>query len=82
MTHDARAELREKVAESIAKADYCGRVLSQHRKFADAAIAVCLEEAARVVEADPDAGTATRADWTKTIGGHIAAAIRGLIKTD
>jgi hypothetical protein len=72
MTSD-REELREKVVKL-----YADKWGVTDAWLADAAIAVCLEEAARVVEADPDAGMATRADWTKTIGGRIAAAIRGL----
>lgn len=44
------------------------------------AIRIALEEAAKVAEAHPDAGLATRRDWTKMIGPDIAAAIRAMIK--
>jgi hypothetical protein len=80
MTSDPRAALREKVARAVynrwrgkrpnAPAFDClyEDALESELSDADAAIAVCLEEAARMIE--------TR--WQHGTGDHQAAAIRGL----
>jgi hypothetical protein len=75
---DAREALRERVADAIAKAwDEEGRVIDA----ADAAIAVVLEEAAKVAEREgvyPELNIAHGGpDWYRH-GQNIAAAIRAM----
>lgn len=72
-----RDELREKVAREIARATNCWHSCSIDDRFgcrceqsADAAIAVVIEEAARVAD-----------HYSNYDGGRAASAIRALIRT-
>ena len=80
---DAREALRERVADAIAKAwDEEGRVIDA----ADAAIAMCMEEAARVAETNAAEAWTEGADETRGLmrlqAQDIAAAIRAMMGTD
>ena len=83
MTADRRAALVERISRAIVSQDSKDKghedlVWKVYIQDAETALDLALEEAARVAEQHPDAGLATRRDWTVCIGPDIAAAIRAL----